>query len=383
MWDAKVYPLAILIVVFSGIWPYAKVGAMLFCWFSPTHWFGKGKRLVVLEFLDEWGKWSLIDGFVMVMFMVAFRFHLNVAEVSGIDIVAELFREANADLNIDVFVEAHLGFQLFLIATVGSLTVGHVMTACNRYALRLGEYHPSITSQDKTRKQRLCNINRPEGFLAGKLFAYVPVLVMGLCIALLLAGLNIECFAFKFEGLGGFVLGDERIRTYSVHQLAVDIPSGSRFPDHWGVIFMQTVFFIFAEVAVVAYFVILIVLWCAPLTTKMQCEFLVVAQTFSAWSGLEVCVVSILASVLEISQFAMFIVGDACNQINKILEDPRAPQLPGSQTCFGLKTDLRSGFFVLLSAGVVSFVMGRMMIGRCKRTLGLDVEHSDTGAVAA
>jgi hypothetical protein len=35
MWRAKVYPLAILIALFSGIWPYVKLVAMLICWLSP------------------------------------------------------------------------------------------------------------------------------------------------------------------------------------------------------------------------------------------------------------------------------------------------------------------------------------------------------------
>lgn len=32
MWKAGVYPLAIIIAVFSGIWPYIKLIMMMACW---------------------------------------------------------------------------------------------------------------------------------------------------------------------------------------------------------------------------------------------------------------------------------------------------------------------------------------------------------------
>jgi len=35
MWAAGVYPLAILVFVFSGIWPYAKILGMTLSWFLP------------------------------------------------------------------------------------------------------------------------------------------------------------------------------------------------------------------------------------------------------------------------------------------------------------------------------------------------------------
>lgn len=35
MWNAKVYPLSILIALFSGIWPYTKLILMICCWIIP------------------------------------------------------------------------------------------------------------------------------------------------------------------------------------------------------------------------------------------------------------------------------------------------------------------------------------------------------------
>ena len=59
MLDAEVYALALLIAVFSGVWPYAKLLWMLFCWFSPTSLLSAPRRQRLLDRLDALGKWSL------------------------------------------------------------------------------------------------------------------------------------------------------------------------------------------------------------------------------------------------------------------------------------------------------------------------------------
>lgn len=46
---------------------------------------------------------------------------------------------------------------------------------------------------------------------------------------------------------------------------------------------LQGVFFLFAIIVVVAYHVILIVLWVAPMTTRMQKQFFLTAQVLNAW----------------------------------------------------------------------------------------------------
>ena len=44
MWQAGVYPLSIMIAVFSGGWPYLKVLLMLFSWVAPVQICTKEKR---------------------------------------------------------------------------------------------------------------------------------------------------------------------------------------------------------------------------------------------------------------------------------------------------------------------------------------------------
>src|SRR5690606_28540632 len=53
MWNARVYALALLIAVFSGIWPYVKLIAMMLCWMMPHIILSVRGREKVLMFLGN------------------------------------------------------------------------------------------------------------------------------------------------------------------------------------------------------------------------------------------------------------------------------------------------------------------------------------------
>ena len=61
MWRAGVYTLALLILLFSGVWPYAKLVAMWISWSTPG--LDLRARGQFLKNLDAFGKWSLLDSF--------------------------------------------------------------------------------------------------------------------------------------------------------------------------------------------------------------------------------------------------------------------------------------------------------------------------------
>lgn len=67
------YPLALVVAIFSGAWPYVKLLLMLWCWLATARQLSPATRGRILEVVDLLGKWSLLDVFILVMFMVAFR----------------------------------------------------------------------------------------------------------------------------------------------------------------------------------------------------------------------------------------------------------------------------------------------------------------------
>jgi len=82
MWNAGARALAILIVIFSGVWPYTKQIITLILWFLPTTKVSSKRRGKILRLLDVLGKWSMIDVFVLLMTLASFRVSVENPELS-------------------------------------------------------------------------------------------------------------------------------------------------------------------------------------------------------------------------------------------------------------------------------------------------------------
>lgn len=73
IWEAGGEELAVIILIFSGIWPYTKQLMTLAVWFLPPGRLSVSKRESILLWFDRLGKWSMIDIFVLVVSIAAFR----------------------------------------------------------------------------------------------------------------------------------------------------------------------------------------------------------------------------------------------------------------------------------------------------------------------
>lgn len=267
-----------------------------------------------------------------------------------------------------VRIKALPGFYIFMGATVGSLVLGTLMTASHRYALKLGEYSAEALVQDGG--ARLCNKLRPPG-PAGKLFVYVPIIALIFSLALVFVGAYANSFVFELSGLVSWILGkDMSHRPLSILALAASVPDSSGAPNAISTACLQIVFLLFSFVVVVLYHCALLVLWCAPLSRRMQTRVFVCCQIMKAWSGLDVFVVCIFACITEIEMVAKEIIGHKCDLVNSLIEKlPFEDQIPGEKICFHLSSALDSGFWILLPAAIISSAVGSKMISRCKSAL--------------
>lgn len=120
MWEAKVYFLAILIVIFTGAWPYIKLVVMLCSWVLPPEKLSNQTRYSMLQFVDAYGKYSLLDFMVMILMLVAFAFNLRLGP-------------EGQQLDVTLYTQPHAGFYSFLASTILSLLLGHVVLAAHRF----------------------------------------------------------------------------------------------------------------------------------------------------------------------------------------------------------------------------------------------------------
>jgi Paraquat-inducible protein A len=73
IWQAGGKELAFMMMIFSGIWPYTKLLMTMILWFMSPSSLSISRRGSVLLWLDFLGKWSMIDIFVLVISIAAFR----------------------------------------------------------------------------------------------------------------------------------------------------------------------------------------------------------------------------------------------------------------------------------------------------------------------
>merc|ERR1712178_81663 len=161
MAQGKVWLLVFVIGFFSGVWPYVKLAMMMACWFIPANKLSVPRRHKLLEFLDAFGKWSLVDTYVLVLFVVAFSINME-CETASSETFSQVCEAAGVgNALFKLYVLPTMGFHTFLIATLMSLVNGLAMSACHRYVHRIGEYGPA---EDYERveglgnKRRLCSV---------------------------------------------------------------------------------------------------------------------------------------------------------------------------------------------------------------------------------
>merc|ERR1712166_688778 len=267
-------------------------------------------RHKLLEFLDAFGKGSLVDTYVLVLFVVAFSINMQCDQAPS-PLASQICSAAGVgDAIFKLYVLPTIGFHTFLIATLMSLVNGLAMSCCHRYAHRIGEFGPS---EDYERieglgnKRRLCSVLKDNS----KFTALGVTVGLLISMALAVTGVFLTTFEFVFQGIAGLALGPEAsVRAYSLFGLGEELPAASINPNTFGIHWIQFFFIVFSGLTVLIFLGLLLVLWNVPLTVKGQRMFLVIAQVMNAWSGLDVFVVAILACCLEISQFANFILSD-------------------------------------------------------------------------
>lgn len=102
----------------------------------------------------------------------------------------------------------------------------------------------------------------------------------------------------------------------------------------------QASLFLFGQAMPFAVLLTMLILWVVPMTLAAQRSLFVLAEVLNAWSTLDVFCIAIAAALLEIQQFAAFIVGDSCDGINVILAEYFDTQLEGDDKCFDVVAQL-------------------------------------------
>lgn len=327
MFQARIYPLFFLVVVFSGIWPYMKLMLLFASWVTPTTRLSASQRGKLLMALDSLGKFSLVDIYVLVLMVVAFRYHLDLE-----------------GLQLDVFVTPQYGFFGFLLATTMTLVAGHILVFYHRRA----ELHLRNETDTKNESVIQHAFHDDVGHhVLSPTFRHVLLSIWVGVVILLGIGMNMKSFVFEIDGVAGMVIGDKQRAAYSLISLGSSISASVENPTSAGMLMLQLAYYFYAVVTPFMCLASLFVLLVLPLSIRWQLFVLSVAEIANAWSAVEVFVLSIAASVFEISTFASFMIGDKCDLIDHILQEQNVSQMT---TCYAVRSFLAANSFCLITA---------------------------------
>ena len=147
--------------------------------------------------------------------MVAFRFHIALAD-QGVD--------------ADVLVTPQYGFYGFLLGTMTSLALGHIILAFHRHAIA-----DHVLEEGGKRESIMGHVFKGREGGAFKIRTWGKVATtLTLLMAIVLLGLGVckESFEFTFKGAAGLVLAPEdRTAAYSVVTLGLQIPASVDNPE--------------------------------------------------------------------------------------------------------------------------------------------------------
>ena len=365
MYHSRVYALMLLILIFSGVWPYLKLVLMLLAWVIPSKFFRPERRGQLLVWLDALGKYSLVDTYVLILMMVAFRLRLVLSNYA-----------------MDLFVEPLYGFYSFLAATTISLVAGHVVLYFHRRSMVHRQF-PLVCRRESLMQHRFSAGRHGDSVVVMTLpFKILTMASMFASAVLLVVGSLLKSFTFEIKGVTGLLLAqDTQDNTYSFISLGQAVTDSVENPKSLSIRGFQFFYYFFGLVTPLTCLACLALLFCCPMRPKFQRILFLLAEVTNAWSGMEVFVLSIGVSLWQISRFARFIVGHKCDLINEVLKALLDDELGGDDVCFDVHSSLTSGFIYLLFGTVLNCVLCYVLLRLTRQALDerLDREGLEKG----
>lgn len=149
-------------------------------------------------------------------------------------------------------------------------------------------------------------------------------LLLGAGGGLLASGIVLNSFVLEFQGLGGYVLslvGMSRDRPYSILTMGLVLREGWLSPQAVAAFLLEALFFLLAVAFPVMQLVTCGLCWgFRHWSYRRNSTFLFrLLDVASVWASVDVFLMAILSSVVSLSQYSVFILGDKCDGINRLI----------------------------------------------------------------
>ncbi|KAL3817082.1 hypothetical protein ACHAXA_009913 [Cyclostephanos tholiformis] len=407
MWNAGAKELAILITIFSGVWPYVKQLTSLFVWFAPPRRMSFERRGSLLLWLDILGKWSIIDVFVLLMTLASFRLSIESPE--------NLSFLPSSLYSINMLVVPLWGLYANLIAQLVSQVSSHVIIhyhrKCCMVAVQAQEVERNMErTTSSSSSPPLPPPNNPENlpshqftldYEASSKRAIVKKSVNWILssfffsfVILVICGCALPSFGIEVFGLVGLAVESGRQFEqakdfYSVFGLATMIMEQARYlntaKDLIGLGTLASLLVITVFLVPLAQAVTLFSEWFRPMTKEQRLRNTVLNEILAAWQYMEVYVLSIVISAWQLGGVSEFMINAYCGKLQGTFTSLSYYGILSADDaqCFRVEATLEEAAWILVTACVILCMLKHFICGASlQKTLDDDIPperrlHSD------
>jgi len=406
VWESGGYTLAILMMVFSMIWPYTKQLITLTLWFLPPSKLSISTRGTYFIWLDKLAKWSMIDIFIIVICVAGFRVSVKSPEF---DFLTENF------YSFDILVVPMWGLYSNMTAQLVSQVSSHYIIYYQRRIVKKAtetlKKDPE-SEQECERAQPQASESKPEAgshqekiilkahsfsdpYLASnekltiKNWVGYAIIVLSVCMSvLLIVGSFIPSFSIEILGIIGVAVEsgqnfEDAITRHSLSSIVGMLFDEARFVDQTGDYIGIGVLgcLVFATVMVVPILQVLglIYQWFVPLTQNGRRRLSVVNEVLAAWQYVEVYLIALFIGSWQLGPVSQYMFNEYCGALDGflaqmvnygILEEIDAQ-------CYGIQGSIEPGSIALLVAAIVLALVNSVVTlanNQCLKDYGLSAQ---------
>jgi uncharacterized membrane protein len=383
LWNAGSKELAILIFVFSGVWPYTRQILIMVSWFVTPRQLSVSSRESLLIWLDILAKWSSADIFVLIVSLAAFNVRVTSPNTAYLP---ENFYDIELMLVPLWGLYANLLAQL--VSQIGSHIIIHYHRKVIHEALNRSEDYgkqsalqnemeeavsppESLLSNSDTKLEKLHEHHflRPHRGINDNLTvrAGVNFLLIGSGITLsvfTIVGCLIPSFSFEQLGLLGVAIEigrstDIAINSFSVFDIAKTLMNQGRFLGTAGAITGMTlitiIFILTILIVPLVQAAVLLYQWFWPLKSEERERLKIIVEILAAWQYVDVFIIAVIISAWQLGPTSGYLVNEYCSSLSNIINGlvfSGALKQEDAQ-CFKLRASIDIGCYILIVAAFI------------------------------
>ena len=399
IWNAGGRELAILILIFSGIWPYTKQLITLFLWFASPGLVSISKRGSIFLWLDALAKWSMVDIFVLVVSVAAFRVSILSPDLS---FLPEGF------YSVDLLVVPLWGLYANMIAQLISQVSSHfiihfhrriVDVASAEYDRRNGlEIVETVASYDieSSISDGTDSARGEEKFVLahhsfgrphrGETETLRPrkginsVLVVAACIlsVLIVVGCALTSFSLEPLGIVGVAVEsgqqfEQATTNHSVLTIMDLLYEEAKFlgtiGDYVGLGTLSVLLFVSVLIVPIVQSGALLRMWFRPLTETQRRRSSIFIETLQAWQYVEVYLLAILVSSWQLGPVSEFMINDYCTGLDALFSSLvyYGVLQPNDAQCFRVQARIESATYLLVAGALLLALLNTFIMKAVKQ----------------